>query len=475
MVYGRIADKARAWCCATTVMVLGIFLAPASADEEVVWTWMKGANTTNTVSSYGIQGRPSVTNTPGPRDASATWVDNLGALWLFGGIRNAMSDLWRYDPSTNMWTWMKGPSTSMQNGVYGTQGTPHQDNTPGARHDSVTWVDASGALWLFGGFGEDRIGHMGHLNDLWKYEPWSNAWTWMKGPDYIGHPGTYGTQGTSDSLNVPSSRREAVSWIDAEGMMWLFGGYGHDSAGMISYLNDLWQYDPPTNSWTWLKGADFGWQPGVYGSRGQPNPNNTPGARFDSVSWTDRSGMLWLFGGYACDSAVLTAYLNDLWRYDPGSNSWTWMKGTDDHYSKGVYGTRGVPDDANTPGARMAAVSWTDAEGAMWLFGGSGYDPFSRDAIFFEFSDLWRYNHATNRWTWMSGSDGYDEWGIYGSRGVPSHTNLPGARREAASWLDSAGRLWLFGGYGLDAVGGKSRLNDLWRVNPPEAKWWLVH
>ena len=34
-----------------------------------------------------------------------------------------------------------------------------------------TWIDSSGNLWLFGGYGYDSTGQLGYLNDLWQYDP----------------------------------------------------------------------------------------------------------------------------------------------------------------------------------------------------------------------------------------------------------------------------------------------------------------
>jgi len=35
-----------------------------------------------------------------------------------------------------------------------------------------------------------------------------------------------------------------VSWSDASGNLWLFGGEGFDSTGTEGTLNDLWEYQP---------------------------------------------------------------------------------------------------------------------------------------------------------------------------------------------------------------------------------------
>ncbi|HYH13752.1 MAG TPA: kelch repeat-containing protein, partial [Flavisolibacter sp.] len=123
--------------------------------------------------------------------------------------------------------------------------------------------------------------------------------------------------------------------------------------------------------WTWMHGDTTGNKTGIYGTKGVPAAANKPGARDGAVSWTDASGNFWLFGGkypYTFDDK--TYYFNDLWKYNPTTNQWTWVSGDSFTNSTGIYGTKGVPAAANKPGARDGAVSWTDASGNFWLFGG---------------------------------------------------------------------------------------------------------
>ena len=81
--------------------------------------------------------------------------------------------------------------------------------------------------------------------------------------------------------------------------------------------------------WTWISGADTLLQAGTYGIKGVPAAANVPGARYGSAAWTDSTGNFWLFGGYGLDSIGTENYLNDLWRYDPDNDMWTWMSGSD--------------------------------------------------------------------------------------------------------------------------------------------------
>ena len=71
---------------------------------------------------------------------------------------------------------------------------------------------------------------------------------------------------------------------------------------------------------------------------------------------------------------LLSGYLNDLWKFD-GSN-WSWISGDNTVDSLGVYGVKGVASPSNVPGARRYAMSWTDSNGALWLFGGNADRPF---------------------------------------------------------------------------------------------------
>jgi N-acetylneuraminic acid mutarotase len=174
-----------------------------------------------------------------------------------------------------------------------------------------------------------------------------------------------------------------------------------------------------------------------------------------AVSWTDSAGNLWLFGGSGYDAVGAIGSLNDLWKYD-GTN-WTWVSGDNAVNQVGVYGTKGVAAPSNVPGGRSYAVTWIDASSNLWLFGGFGYDAASTAGIL---NDLWKYD-GTN-WTWVSGGNAVDQDGLYVTKGIAAPDNVPGSRNQAISWIDSAGNLWLFGGYGI-ASGTTGQLNDLWK------------
>src|SRR5687768_2143564 len=136
------------------------------------------------------------------------------------------------------WTWMGGTSAASANGIYGTLGIPSTSNYPGAREGGgIQWSDASGNLWLFGGYGYPASGSQGFMNDLWKYNPVSNEWTWVNGNNTINSGGNYGTKGVAAASNKPGSRYLSAAWSDNSGNLWLFGGYGYDKNTSFGLLN----------------------------------------------------------------------------------------------------------------------------------------------------------------------------------------------------------------------------------------------
>jgi N-acetylneuraminic acid mutarotase len=434
------------------------------------WVWEGGLKTVNASGVYGTQGAAAASNVPGARYDSSSWTDSSGNLWLFGGygydsigVLGSLNDLWRYSPSTGLWTWVSGGSGDNASGVYGTQGTPAASNLPGSRYSASSWLDSSGNLWLFGGYGYDSTGVLGSLSDLWQYSPSTGLWTWVSGGNGDNASGVYGTQGTAAASNLPGARYAASSWIDSSGNLWLFGGVGYDASGGVGNLNDLWRYSPGSGQWTWVSGGNGEDASGVYGTQGAAAASNVPRARQAASSWIDSSGNLWLFGGYGYDSTGGLGYLNDLWQYSLSTGLWTWVSGGSGENASGVYGTQGTAAASNLPGARQAANSWIDSSGNLWLFGGVGYS--STGGVGY-LNDLWHYSPSSGQWTWISGGDGDNAVGVYGTQGNVSPSIAPGARQAASAWIGASGNLWLFGGVGYGST-GNGYLNDLWQFVPP--------
>lgn len=488
------------------------------------WTWITG-DSVNNGRVYGTKGVPGIINTPGPRYASTSWIDKNGNFWLYGNGVGSTNDLWKYDPSLNMWAWMKGDSVfTTISPVYGSKGLAGVLNTPNVRSGSVSFTDNNGNLWLFGGY-QDQGGTSlsGFFNDLWKYNILSNEWTWVNGDSVIDAPGQlgpqgipsainkpggstggnawvdasgnfwmqggalwkynptsnlwtwissglgfYGQQGKADNRNYPVGRIFGMSWVDSNGTFWLFGGDRNFNLPGGDYevgdlLNDLWKYDLTTGLWTWMKGGNSsGDYSTQYGVKGVADAGNNPGPRRYAITWIDGSDNLWLFGGEG-------AFLNDFWKYSPVSNTWTWMMGDSTIYTgTGVFGTRGVPAAGNIPPMRSDGVSWKDQNGNFWMYGGLSGQPFDNSL-----NDLWKYDLLTGMWAWMDGEQTVDAPPVFGTMGIPAPGNTPGALYSSASWIDKSGNLWLFGGSNTHALSNAEIgfSNNLWKYNVTSNEW----
>jgi hypothetical protein len=200
----------------------------------------------------------------------------------------------------------------------------------------------------------------GFLNDMWVWptspssgndDGWWTPGGWIPanlpivvdntaGPSYSANPkslqfknsgATYGTLGSGVSCSsgasctVPGARWGGVTWTDASGNLWMFGGQG-----VNGLLNDIWEFDITSGpcaydvttgtgiftncKWIWQGGSQFA---------NQPTTTTFPGARWGAASYTDASGNLWLFGGQGYDSSGNIGLLNDLWKYNIGTKTWT--------------------------------------------------------------------------------------------------------------------------------------------------------
>ena len=358
----------------------------------------------------------------------------------------------------NMWVWMNGTNTTNDLGSYGSMGFPAPGNMPGARYEASEWTDNNGKFWLYGGY-ETVNGNQ--YNDLWKYDPVTNQWAWMNGPNVPTNNASFGTMGVPSPTNNPGPRKYgSVTWCDNNNNLWLMGGFGPSGA-----YADMWEYLTASNQWVWMKGPSTAFPNGSYGTQGVAAAANNPSYRFEcSASWVDNAGDLWFFGGQG------NGNFNDLWRFNIASNNWTWMNGSQYGSATGNWGTLGVTAPTNVPSGRMVYASWKDLTGDFWIFGGNDSSYFGGGGMR---NDLWKYDLPSNQWTWMSGSSTFNQPGVYGTQCTASASNVPPSKLETRSrWTDDCGNLWLFGG-ARDIRGALSQ-NDLWKYNTTTNQWTWV-
>lgn len=436
--------------------------------ETKEWTWLDGINQTaglTVTSTIGTIGSGTKLF-PKARNGAHTWTDNDGNFWLYGGSPNSnsalgmLNDMWKYDADNDFWKYYGGATESdSTKGEYGTKGLGAITNRPRSRWHGDSWYANDGKLWFFGGIAaEGNGGDIVWLNDLWSYDPIGEIYTWESGSSQADAQGTYGSKGVSNINNTPGARSSATSWVDEDGNFWLFGGYES-----FEYYNDLWRFNPSTKSWTWISGRNSQNIPGSYGVKGVENSQNEIGSRRYTGSWVDDEGNFWIFGGQGRDKSSQLGLLNDLWKYNPVTENWTWMKGSDSVNATGRYGTLGVPDPNNNPPPRYGYTHWKDNVGNFWLFGGVAVSEW--------YNDLWRYDVRTNEWTWFGGGKAtfddliatapYYNLSNYGTKGIGDSTNYIGNRERAMGFENDDNALWLFGGRTATSLG----YNDLWHIS----------
>lgn len=328
---------------------------------------------------YGIKNERNFSNYPGSRKQSVVWQKD-GIVYLFGGFGFAKSgsvgylnDLWKYDSLTNTWTWINGNDyiNSVDNLTHiGARccsgswvdgddlylsfgfGTYNDSKTIKERNDvwlyslvkqewyfvqgntnfnspTNEFIERSGALiwvnpvtnevWLYGGYNSEL---KRYFSDTWYWNRTQTRWIRKSSIKYNVYSQFESDRNLPSSKNLPSSRCCSVTWIDRNGYMLLYGGYGIvDEKGSVDFLNDVWAMDVDENGnieWIYVKENDNKREP-IYGSINTTDAFIWPGSRAYANYWyNNKSSTLWLFGsiGRGLNTSPWI-YYQDLWSYEP--------------------------------------------------------------------------------------------------------------------------------------------------------------
>lgn len=252
---------------------------------------------------------------PGPRERAFNFV--IGDKFYVGTGRSYRGwatgstnedDVWAYDFATDSWEELSPfPGSAIRNA----------------------------ASFVIDGIAYIATGHNGatYLDIFWKYDPATD--TWEELPPF---------PGGIRSFPVAFS-------INGKGYVAL-GGIGNEVPANTFYHNDLWEYDPSTETWTQL--ADFPgqgrWRPFAFVIDGQAyigggNRESTNSSDFSDCYRFNPADGTWTpvadfpegygMGAYAVvidDKAYVgeggnhdyfETYRTKLWEYDPGADAWT--------------------------------------------------------------------------------------------------------------------------------------------------------
>ncbi len=323
-----------------------------------MWAMIKG-NPGNPTPVYGIKGVSSPLNNPGLGTCNGhTWTDLNGDMWILSvGVNDC---LWKYIVSKNEWVWMAGtPNPSgLPDPVYGTLNVPSPNNTPGYRNEgNLTWTDQKGNLWLIGG-GESSV---------WMFDVSVMQWAWKGGDNGTASGTVYGAKGVPSKNNRPQIEGYGL-WIDK-------------SENVYFYTNVMWKYNPSTSEFTWLSGDTSKTSTGNYGLQCIPSVNNYPPPRGENrYAITDYCGNFWLFGGSIYRNNAIESF-NDLWKYNPITNEWTWVSGDKGTNGSSSFGQLGVSDPSNTPPVKGGGIAGLN-KGLITGLGKAGFS---------DYNDMWIY------------------------------------------------------------------------------------
>ncbi|MEQ9403954.1 MAG: kelch repeat-containing protein [Cyclobacteriaceae bacterium] len=356
------------------------------------------------------------------------------------------------------WTWLFGSEKTNLPTIPGIRTEPDPKNMPGARSFASVWHANDGSIWLYGGNGKDVNPRSGRLNDLWKYD--GDNWTWMGGT--VGKNGYSKFGEIPGEAITPGGREASVYWQDSKGVFWLFGGHGYHEGGRQRSLNDLWKIED--GEWR-MVAISKGWKDngahGIYGETGTlldhyrnelsvdfwPLTRSHAGFYYD-----EETDLLWVFGGFY-DEPDLEFRMNDLWTFD-GKN-WELKSGSDSEDYEPVTENEG-------PSARSGSSLWTDNQGRLFVFGGYGI----LNGILKPLNDLWRFDEQG--WNRIESN-----MPVVASIHGPDPAKRPGPRAYSATWKDSEGTIWLFGGDGSNIKSeGMAPLSDLWKYE--DSEWTLI-
>jgi N-acetylneuraminic acid mutarotase len=263
------------------------------------------------------------------RNSHATvYLPASNKVLMFGGIANSPTSAlwddatWSYDLATNAWSNLQTPAPPLSRWGH-----------------AMVYCPPTGKVILFGGHsfpgGVDT-----DLNDLWSYDPATNAWTRL-------NPGG----------SLPPVRADHMMvYVPATGKIIVLGGmYLPTGAQSYKNLSDMWSYDPMANSWTEL------------------HPSPMPAVKSGCLEYDPSSKKVILFGGTEAGGPVS----NGLWTYDPVANTWT-----------------KVAPAGTVPTPRRAFASAFDtARGELIVFGGLATEQLN------VVNETWSYKPATNTWT----------------------------------------------------------------------------
>jgi cysteine-rich repeat protein len=242
------------------------------------------------------------------------------------------------------------------------------------------------------------------------------------------------------------------------------------------FLSSLWAYKPSVNQWKFVSGST---------DPDQARSATQPSSRAFFSNWKIGSN-LYVWGGIGFgDDGQTFGLLNDLWKYDSKTKTWSPLTGSSSVFTTVSAATNAVYPSSPTlynasdwamnppptPGPASSAAFWADDTGGLWLFGGLGSGGQAYMNSFAYSNELWRYSSKNGTWICLTGEKSIYNLGSIGSANTFSSTYIPSSRTFASAVVDATnpGNAFIFGGrFATSTKGSKSNCKagqDLYKVN----------
>ena len=296
-------------------------------------------------------------------DFGFAYSSQTNKAYLFGGMEitsagvdgTPMQDAWEWDGAAGTWTERTGTG-----------------DKPSPRFAHGMAVDsAKGQAVIFGGY--DMITG-GSLNDLWRWNLATGAWTVDQPPDSA----TWPTQRQWSSLvfDPSASRLYLVAGLLNDQGSSGGGGYGgmggnygvplcipgspYCSSNSYGPTREVWELDAATTNWV-----------------DRSAPSNSPGPRYSHTMAADPvTGKVYVFGG----QDYMGNGLDDLWEWDGEK----WAE---------------CPADIRPPARSEAGMAYDPARKSLILFGGNALESYTYYGTTDVLADTWEWNAGTRKWT----------------------------------------------------------------------------
>lgn len=328
---------------------------------------------------------------PRTSEHGAAYSSDTAEMIVFGGTTGVpencdpsvaaayVGDTWIYDDACGAWTSVSG-------------------NGPTARGRHAMAGSNDGA-WVFGGRwrADGRTsGDYTLYDELWHFDTVSRTWELA-------------------STGGPAARTNSVLvWDSTAERLLLFGGNDSESGMNIGPLNDVWEFDPASGSWSEL------------------SPSGTaPAPRLSAAGLYDASRhRLVLYGGFdTFDFGGGVDYFSDVWALD--LNTMTWEQ---------------LANEVGGPDGRFGSSMMYDVEFDNYMLFG-GHD----DQALGNRNDNWLFFPSNNTWGQLGLGDTFNSPQIGVCEFPPDFTTIDPALPERRTyhtivWSETCNRGLMFGG-----------------------------